>query len=93
MVAPQNQGWVIGQYTGDPYKDDKISYGTTALSGGAATVVVNGAIKIGLAVGTTNTGSASVRLNSTAAQRSAGSAIFTGDVAADTINYFIVSEG
>jgi len=93
MVSPQYTGWAIGAFTGDPYKDARLSFGTTALAGNKATVTVTGAIEVGVAVGTTNTGSASVRLNSTAAQLAAGSAIFAGDVATDTIHYFIVSSG
>lgn len=95
MVSPQAKGWVIGEYTGDPYKDYKISFGTTALANNLATVVVDGKIVCAIAIGSTaGAAELGVACTSTAAQLAGGTAVFTGSASAtDTIHYFIVHKG
>jgi hypothetical protein len=93
-MATNKAGWIIGQYTGDPYKDCQVNAGTTACVGNYATVTVDGQIYSALAVGTTAGAEVGARCTSTAAELTAGSAIFCGSAAAtDTLHYFIVSSG
>ena len=94
MVSAQSKGWVIGEYTGDPYKDKKISFGTVALSSNTVTITVDGAIESAIAIGTTGAAALGVRCSSSAAQLAAGTAIFYGSAAAaDTIHYQIFHKG
>ena len=91
MVAPTKQGWIIGQYTGDPYRDSELSYGTTALASSLATVVVDGPVYAALAIGTTGAAALGVRCSAGTANLAAGTVIFAGSAGAtDTIHYFIV---
>lgn len=93
QMVTTNKGWVIGEYTGDPYKDKKITFGTGARAANYGTHTVDGAVSCAIAIGTTNTGSAGIRCTSTSSQLTAGSVIFAGDVATDDYHYFIISEG
>lgn len=92
-MATTNRGWLIGQYTGDPYKDRKVTFGTTALSNAFGTITIGAAVDTAIGIGTTNTGSMSVRCTSTAAQLAAGSVIFAGDTASEVVHYWIVHKG
>jgi hypothetical protein len=89
-----SKGWIIGEYTGDSYKDLKITAGTATLASNLATVTTDGAIVSAVAVGTTSAAELGIRCSSSVAQLAAGSAIFAGSASAtDTIHYFIVSSG
>lgn len=85
------KGWIIGQYTGDPYKDYKLTFGSITCAGSAATVVVEGPIVAAFAVGTSD--NADVRFVSTGAQANAGTAIFQSDDATEVVNYLIIHKG
>jgi hypothetical protein len=91
MTAPTKQGWIIGQYTGDPHRDAEVSYGTIALSTSLATVVVDGPVYAAVAIGTTGAAALGVRCSAGTANLNAGTVIFAGSAgASDTVHYFIV---
>ena len=91
MVSAQKVGALIGQYTGDPFKDMQVSCGTTALAANLATVTVGAQVYAAVAVGTTAGAEVGVRCTSSGAQLTAGTVIYSGSASAtDTIHYFIV---
>ena len=84
-------GWIIGEYTGDPFKDRKVTFGTTACAGSAATVTVGKPVDVAIAIGSSD--GADVRCTSTSAQLTGGTVIFTSDDATEKIHYLIVHKG
>lgn len=87
------KGWLIGEYTGDPYKDSKVtaSDAGSLTAASACTVTVDGSIISAVAIGTAS--GYDLRLTSTQAQKTAGTAIFSSDAASKKFNYFIVHKG
>jgi len=86
-----SKGWLIAEYTGSPYKDYKVTFGTIACAGSVATVSVDGAISAAIGIG--SAAAADVRCTSSAAQLAGGTAIFTSDNATEKVHYFIIHKG
>ena len=84
------KGWLIEEYTGDPFKGKQVTFGTTSLSGSAATITVGGKIHTALALGATD--NVDVRCTSSAAQINGGTAKFIADTSSGKIFYFIVHD-
>lgn len=86
------KGWVIGEYTGDPFKDRKMTFGSALCGGSVATVTVDGAVDMALGVGTTDASSL-VRVPTTAAEFAAGTVKFESDNATEMVHYLIIHKG
>jgi hypothetical protein len=89
------KGWLIGEYTGDPYKDLKITAannGSLTTANSACTVTVEGSVVSAMAIGTAS--GADIYFTSTSAQKTAGSVIFTSGATAGVLfNYQIIHKG
>ena len=85
------KAWIIGQYTGDPYKDVMVTYSNAGslTAASACTVTVEGPVLAVVASGTAWANSP-IWVSSTSAQHTAGSVIFTGTAASNLFNYIIV---
>lgn len=88
------KGWIIGEYTGDPYKDTKITFSNAGSLTAASlcTVTVDGAVLSAIALGTTS--GVDIYLNSSTTQHAAGSVIFkSGNAADELFHYWIAHKG
>ena len=82
-------GWLIGQYTGDPYKDVKITYSAAGSMTAASlcTVSVSGQVLSAVAMGTNDT--TFVYATSSTTDYAGGTVVFAGP-ASEKFNYVIV---
>lgn len=88
------EGWLIEEYTGNPYKDRKMQWSDAGSLTAASlcTVTVGGSIESAIAIGTSS--SQDIHLTSTDAQKGAGTAIFkAGGSGEEKFNYIIVHTG
>jgi hypothetical protein len=81
--------WLIGQYTGDPYKDARItaSHAGSLTAASACTVTVGGSVVSAIGIGTSDI---NIWVSSTDDQLTAGSVIFNGGTASQKFHYQIV---
>ena len=88
-------GWLIGEYTGDPYKDLKFTAsnaGSLTTANSACTVTVDGSVVSAVVTGTAS--GADIYFTSTADQKTAGSVIFTSGATSGVLfNYHIIHKG
>jgi len=87
------KGWLISEYTGDPYKDYKITFSNAGslTAASVCTVTVDGAVVAAAAIGTA--AGYDLRVTSTSAQLAAGTVIFSADVANKLFHYIIIHKG
>jgi len=89
------KAWLIGEYTGDPYKDLELTAsnaGSLTTANSACTVTVDGSVVSAVAQGTAS--SADIYFTSTAAEKTAGSVIFTSGATSGVLfNYQIIHKG
>ena len=81
-------GWLIGQYTGDPYKDVKITYSAAGSFTAASlcTVSVSGAVLAACGMGTSDT---EIYGTSSTTDYAGGTVVFHGP-GSEKFNYIIV---
>lgn len=83
-------GWIIGEYTGDPYKDVKITFNNAGSLTAASlcTVTVTGAVLGIQALGTTS--AADIYISSSTTEHAAGSVIFTSGATSSVLFHYTI---
>ena len=87
------KAWLIGDPTGDPFKDVKVTFSTAGSLTAASlcTVTVDGAVLAASAMGTAD--GYDLRVISSAAQLAAGTVIFQSDEKQKKFHYIILHKG
>lgn len=85
------KGWLISQYTGDPYKDVMITYNNAGSFTAASlcTVAVEGAVLAHSAMGSTQVGQVCCTASTT--QHAGGTCVFQG-TASELFSYIIIHQ-